>query len=172
MAIFGSDKLNSMEDLFWMQAADLLDAEKQLIKALPKMADAAHNPKLKEALKEHLSQTKRQAARLEEIYRTFGREPETKTCEAMKGLIAEGEEVMKAKGDPSVKDAALIAASQKVEHYEISGYGTLRTMADRLGHRQAADLLRSTLSEEKEADHLLNFIAEQRVNPDAEDRPL
>ncbi len=160
-------KLSSMEDLFWDQVGDLYDAENQLLDALPKMADAAHSPKLKQAFRDHLQETREQASRLETIYRTLGREPEGIKCEAMKGLIKEGEEVLQAEGQPDVKDAALIAAAQRVEHYEISGYGTLRTIAERMNNKQAADLLRGTLSEEKDADRLLNLIAEERVNPRA-----
>lgn len=167
MAILGSTKLNSMEDLFWMEVGDLYDAEKQLIEALPKMQKAATNPKLKEAFKEHLEQTKQQARRLEQVYKSLGMEPDGKTCHAMKGLIKEGEEIVDAKGDDTVRDAALIAAAQRVEHYEISAYGTLRTLAETLGHTRESELLVSTLNEEKEADQLLNRIAMNRVNPRA-----
>jgi ferritin-like metal-binding protein YciE len=102
--------------------------------------------------------------RLEQIFQRLGQTPESETCQAMKGLISEGEEMIKAKGDTAVKDAALIAAAQRVEHYEMAGYGTARTFALRLGHQQAAELLQSTLEEEGAADKLLTQIAEQQVN--------
>ncbi len=160
-------KLTTLEDLFWMQVGDVYDAETQLTKALPKMAEAAHNPKLKQAFKDHLQETREQAERLETIFDKLGHEKDRVTCEAMKGLIKEGEEIIKADGQPDVKDAALIAAAQRVEHYEISAYGTLRAIADRLQDQRAAELLRDTLGEEREADRLLNLIAKEQVNPRA-----
>lgn len=168
MGLFTSHEFKNLEDLLEQQLADLYDTEHRLIKALPKMAEAAHSNGLKSAFAEHLEQTKNQAHRLEDIFRQLGLEPKRETCEAMKGLVAEGEEMISAKGDSDVKDAALIAAAQRVEHYEIAGYGTARTFAQRLGHHQAAQLLQETLDEEKETDSLLNRIAMESVNVKAQ----
>ena len=126
MALFSAE-FNSLEELFVEQLEDLYDAEKRLTEALPKMADAATAKELKQAFQNHLRETQQQVTRLETIFRQLGKEPEGKTCEAMKGLVSEGDEMIKAKGDPSVKDAALIAAAQRVEHYEMASYGTART---------------------------------------------
>lgn len=164
MGLFTSHEFNNLEDLFQQQLGDLYDTEQRLIKALPKMADAAHSSSLKSAFTEHLEQTKNQAHRLENIFRQLGMEPKRETCEAMKGLVSEGEEMIGAKGDSDVKDAALIAAAQRVEHYEMAGYGTARTFAERLGHHQAAQLLQETLDEEKETDSRLTRIAMESVN--------
>jgi len=164
MGLFTSTEFNSLDDLFVNQLADLYDAEKRLTDALPKMAEAANSPSLQKAFLDHLQQTRNHVTRLEQIFQGLGQTPETETCQAMKGLISEGEEMIKAKGDASVKDAALIAAAQRVEHYEMAGYGTARTFALRLGHQQAAELLQSTLEEEGAADKLLTQIAEQQVN--------
>ncbi|HSU59323.1 MAG TPA: ferritin-like domain-containing protein [Bryobacteraceae bacterium] len=166
MPLFSTD-LNSFKDLFINQIEDLYDAENRLTKALPKMADAASSSQLKQAIQHHLTETQGHVSRLETIFRELNLEPKRETCEAMKGLVAEGEEMIKAKGDPDVKDAALIAAAQRVEHYEISGYGTARAFAKRLGMTQAANLLQQTLSEEEAADRKLNQIAESSVNVQA-----
>lgn len=166
MPLFSTD-LNSFKDLFINQIEDLYDAENRLTKALPKMADAANSSQLKQAIQHHLTETQGHVSRLETIFRELNLEPKRETCEAMKGLVAEGEEMIKAKGDPDVKDAALIAAAQRVEHYEISGYGTARAFAKRLGMTQAANLLQQTLSEEEAADRKLNQIAESSVNVQA-----
>jgi ferritin-like metal-binding protein YciE len=166
MPLFSTD-LNSFKDLFVNQIEDLYDAENRLTKALPKMADAANSSQLKQAIQHHLTETQGHVSRLETIFRELNLEPKRETCEAMKGLVAEGEEMIKAKGDPDVKDAALIAAAQRVEHYEISGYGTARAFARRLGMTQAANLLQQTLSEEEAADRKLNQIAESSVNVQA-----
>ena len=162
-----SDQFDSLQDLFLNQLEDLYDAEQRLTKALPKMAEAAHASQLRHAFLEHLTQTQGHVSRLDTIFRQIRAEPKRETCEAMKGLIAEGEEMISAKGDPDVKDAALIAAAQRVEHYEISGYGTARTFALRLGRRDAADLLQQTLREESETDKKLTQIAESSVNVQA-----
>jgi len=164
MGLFTSTEFNSLDDLFVNQLADLYDAEKRLTDALPKMAEAANSPALQRAFLEHLQQTRNHVTRLEQIFQGLGQTPESETCQAMKGLISEGEEMIKAKGDSAVKDAALIAAAQRVEHYEMAGYGTARTFALRLGHQQAAELLQTTLEEEGAADKLLTQIAEQQVN--------
>lgn len=167
MALFSSVEFNSLNDLFVNQIEDLYDAENRLTKALPKMAEAADSNQLKEAIEQHLAETRGHVSRLETIFREINVEPTRETCQAMKGLIAEGEGVIGSKGDPHVKDAALIAAAQRVEHYEISSYGSARTFAQRLGLTQAANLLQQTLNEEVAADKKLNTIAEGAVNPKA-----
>lgn len=167
MGLFTSTEFNSFEDLFREQIEDLYDAEQRLTEALPKMADAANSSQLKRAFQEHLTETQGHVTRLEQVFRQINMEPKRQTCAAMKGLVTEGEEMIKAKGDPDIKDAALIAAAQRVEHYEISGYGTARAFARRLGLTQAASLLQQTLQEESAADEKLNRIAEASVNPQA-----
>ena len=167
MGLLGSHQFDTLEDLFCQQLEDLYDAEVRLTKALPKMVDAAHMPGLKEAFREHLRETEHHVERLEQIFQQLGREPSRETCAAMKGLISEGEEMIQAKGDDAVKDAALVAAAQRVEHYEIASYGTARTFATRLGHNAAALLLEETLEEEKATDLKLTLIAEQAPNPQA-----
>jgi ferritin-like metal-binding protein YciE len=167
MSLFGSKTFDSMETLFIDQLEDLYDAEQRLTKAIPKMADAAHNPGLKSAFQQHLRETQNQVARLEQIFRGMGRSPKVSTCYAMKGLIEEGDEMISANGDPDVKDAALIAAAQRVEHYEIAGYGTARTFAQRIGRQDAARLLQETLNEEAATDKKLTQLAEQNINAQA-----
>ena len=168
MGLFSSGAaLNTFEDLFVEQLQDLHDAEQRLTKALPKMAAAAHNPALKSAFEEHLRQTQNHVTRLEQVFKSIGKTPQSKTCEAMKGLVEEGSEVINGTGDPDVKDAALIAAAQRVEHYEIAGYGTVRTFAQRLGKTEAARLLQETLNEEAETDKKLTGLAEKAINPRA-----
>jgi ferritin-like metal-binding protein YciE len=167
MPIFSTTEFNSLNDLFVNQIEDLYDAENRLTNALPKMAEAAHSTQLKRAFESHLTETQGHVARLEQIFREISVDPKRETCQAMKGLIAEGEEMIKATGDSDVKDAALIAAAQRVEHYEMSGYGSARAFARRLGLTQAASLLQQTLEEEKAADEKLNTIAESSVNQKA-----
>ena len=152
-------KLQSLEDVFADQVADLRSAEQQLLEALPKVAGAASNDQLREALEQHLEQTRGHVRRLEEVAVTTGLSLPQEHCEGMEGLLKEGEEVVFAQGDPAAKDAALIAAAQRVEHYEISGYGTARTLADQLGYDSAKRLLDETLDEESKADELLTKIA-------------
>ncbi len=165
MGLFSSStKFETFDDLFVDQLQDLYDAEQRLTSALPKMSEAASNASLKAAFDEHLGETKQQVARLEKVFQSIGQKPKAKTCEAMKGLIEEGEEMINAKGDANVKDAALITAAQRVEHYEIAGYGSARTFAERLGHQEAAKLLQDTLEEEKNADNKLTELAEQQIN--------
>jgi ferritin-like metal-binding protein YciE len=164
MALFGGTEFNSLEDLFVNQIEDLYDAENRLTKALPKMADAAASTSLKQAFQSHLTETQGHVSRLETIFRGVNVEPKRETCQAMKGLISEGEEMIDATGDADVRDAALIAAAQRVEHYEISGYGTARTIAQQLGLADVANLLQRTLNEEKAADEKLTTIAESSVN--------
>jgi ferritin-like metal-binding protein YciE len=159
--------LESLNDLLIEQLRDLYDAENQLIKALPKMAEASTSEELREAFEQHEQQTKRHAQRLEEIFENLGEKAKGKKCRAMEGLIKEGSEVIDEDMDPDVKDAALIAAAQRVEHYEIAGYGTVRTIANLLGDREAASLLEQTLQEEKETDSRLTDLAED-INVAAE----
>jgi len=164
MPLFSTTELNSLQDLFVDQIKDLYDAENRLTEAIPKMADAANSSQLKQALLDHLRETQGHVSRLEQVFREINVEPARETCDAMKGLVAEGETMVKAKGDPAVKDAALIAAAQRVEHYEMSGYGSARTFAEQLGLTQAPRLLQQTLDEEKAADEKLNQIAKSSVN--------
>lgn len=165
MGLFSSSTtLDSLETLFVDQLQDLYDAEQRITKALPLMMGATHDPALKSAFENHLRQTENQVSRLEQVFKMMGQSAKTKTCEAMKGLVSEGNEVISAKGDPDVKDAALIAAAQRVEHYEIAGYGTARTFAQRLGRQDVAKLLQETLNEEEATDKKLTQIAESRVN--------
>lgn len=167
MGLFTSTELDSLDCLLIDQLQDIYDAERRLTKALPKMAEAAGDTQLKQAFENHLTETKQQVKRLEQVFEIIGKDAETKTCEAMKGLIAEGEEMIDAKGDPHVRDAALIAAAQRVEHYEIAAYGTVRNLARRLGYDQAAQILQETLDEEGAADKKLSQIAESSVNAQA-----
>jgi ferritin-like metal-binding protein YciE len=157
-------KLESVEDLFLAELRDLYDAENQLLKALPKLADAATAPALKMAFSQHLEETKGHVGRLDRVFRELDAKPSGETCEAMKGLVKEGEEFIQAKGEPTVRDAGLIGAAQRVEHYEIAGYGTARTLAKRLGHQEIATILQQTLEEEGEADRKLTAVAENEVN--------
>ncbi len=151
--------MENLRDLYIHELKDLYSAENQLLKALPKMAEAASTPELKDAFKTHLEQTRGHVDRIKQIFDELGRGPGGEKCEAMEGLIKEGESVIKEDAPPAVKDAALIAAAQRVEHYEIAGYGTVRTYAQQLGEDQAAKLLQQTLDEEGETDKLLNDLA-------------
>jgi ferritin-like metal-binding protein YciE len=152
-------QLQSLNDVLMHELRDLYDAERQLTTALPKMAQAASNEELRSAFEHHMNETQDHVRRLEEIFGHVGIAASNETCEAMKGLIREGEEIVQAQGDPNAKDAALIAAAQRVEHYEIAAYGTARTLAGELGFDEAQDLLDQTLDEESNADKLLNKIA-------------
>jgi ferritin-like metal-binding protein YciE len=151
--------LNSLNDVLEEQLVDLYSAEQQLIEALPKMAQAASTDELRQAFETHLQETKGHFQRLQDLLPTLGFQAGGETCEAMKGLIKEGEKVIQAQGDPLAKDAALIAAAQRVEHYEIAAYGTAATLADQLGFDDAKDVLDQTLDEESHADKLLTGIA-------------
>lgn len=165
MGLFTSTpRFDNFEQLFVDQLQDLYDAEQRLTRALPKMVEAAHNSELKAALNNHLQETREQVHRLERVFESIGQKAQAKTCEAMKGLITEGEEMVNARGDNDVRDAAIITAAQRVEHYEIAGYGSARTFAERLGHTEAARLLEQTLNEEKNADQKLTAIAENSIN--------
>jgi ferritin-like metal-binding protein YciE len=160
-------KLDSLETLFVEELRDLHSAETQLVKALPKMAKRASSEELKQAFEEHLELTREHVERLDEIFENLGKPAKGKTCKAMKGLIEEGSEILEEQGEPSVIDAALIAAAQKVEHYEIATYGTVRTWAEMLGQDDAVDLLQQTLDEESETDEKLTEIAESTINATA-----
>lgn len=159
-------KVATMEALFLGEIRDLYDAEKQLTKALPKMAKAASSDELRAAFEEHLMQTQGQVQRLEQIFESLGEKSSGKKCAAMAGLIKEGDEMASETVDSPVRDAGLIAAAQKVEHYEISGYGSARTHAELLGNDDAARLLQETLDEERETDEKLTELA-QSVNSEA-----
>ena len=161
-------KLNTLEDLFLDQLRDLYNAEHQLVKALPKMAKAASCDELKQAFEGHLEETRGHVERLEKVFELLGQKAKGKTCEAMKGLVKEGGEMIGEDAEDSVKDAGLICAAQRVEHYEIAGYGCVRTFARQLGHEDAAKLLEETLNEEKGADEKLSAIAESMVNAEAQ----
>jgi ferritin-like metal-binding protein YciE len=167
MSWFTSTQLNSLDCLFVDQLQDLYDAEQRLVQALPKMAEAAHSPSLKQAFQHHLRETQNHVKRLEHAFQSLGKPAKGKTCEAMKGLVAEGQEAIDAEGDPDVKDAALIAAAQRVEHYEIAAYGTARTFARRLRKEAVGRLLEETLAEEKTADQKLTQLAESGINQSA-----
>lgn len=160
-------KLESLHDLFLDEIADLHSAEQQLVKALPKMAKAASNPRLKEAFETHLEETRTQLERLDQIIERLDRKPRSKTCKAMKGLIEEGEDMIKNRGDEAVVDAGLISAAQRVEHYEIAAYGCARTYAEMLGEQLAMQSLDTSLDEEKSTDERLTDIATQLVNVQA-----
>jgi len=152
-------QLNTLNDLFKEQLQDLYSAETQLVDALPKMASASSNEELRDAFEQHLAETRQHVERLTQIFDQLGERPGTETCKGMEGLIKEGAEVLSMKGDPTVIDAALIAAAQRVEHYEIAAYGTVKTLADQLDLGDAKGLLDDTLDEEGKADKLLTKIA-------------
>ncbi|MBA4064390.1 MAG: ferritin-like domain-containing protein [Isosphaera sp.] len=158
----------TLTDLFHDQLQDAYSAETQLTKALPKMAKAATAADLRAAFEQHLAETKSQLARLEQVCAQVGCDPGANTCEAMEGLVSEGEEVMDLGLDPDALDAGLIAAAQKAEHYEIALYGTLCTFARQLGHQQAASVLHQTLDEEKRTDERLTRLAERGINRKAD----
>jgi ferritin-like metal-binding protein YciE len=164
MSWFSGTQLDSMDTLFRDQIEDLYDAEQRLVDALPNMAEASTSPQLRQAFEHHWQETRNHVSRLERIFHSLGQEAESKTCQAMKGLIKEGEEAIDAEGDPNVKDAALIAAAQRVEHYEIAAYGTARTFARQLNLEEIASLLEETLEEEKAADQKLTQVAESGIN--------
>ena len=161
-------ELDTLKDLYVDELKDLYSAEKQLIKALPKIAKAANDPQLKEAFRTHLQQTRQHAERIEQICRELGVSPRGKKCVGMEGLIEEGNELIQEDPDPDVLDAGLISKAQHVEHYEMAGYGTVRTYARQLGFDSQADLLQQTLDEEGTTDHLLTQLAESGINVEAE----
>jgi len=159
--------IKSMDDLFLEEIKDLYDAEKQLVKALPKMAKAADSDELRQGFQEHLDQTKGHVDRLEKVFDIMGKKASGKKCEAMQGLIEEGNDVIEEIDASPLRDAALIAAAQKVEHYEIAAYGSCRTFAEILGRSDAAELLEQTLEEEKTTDEKLTELAEGMINEEA-----
>ena len=161
-------KLRSLEDLFHHELKDLYSAEKQLIAALPKMAKAASDERLRQAFEMHLQETEVQKERLEKVCEMVGISPGREKCAAMEGLVEEGSKMIKEDADPETKDAGLIACAQRAEHYEISGYGTAAHFAERLGHMDAAKLLRQTLEEEQATDTKLNELAKSSINAKAE----
>jgi ferritin-like metal-binding protein YciE len=161
-------KLETLNDLFLEQLKDLYSAENQLVEAMPKMQEKATSEELKAAFKMHLSETEKHVQRLAQIFQELGMDGGGHECKAMKGIIKEGEELMKQDADADVMDAGLIAAAQRIEHYEISGYGTACTYAKQLGYTQALELMKQTINEEKMADEKLSIIAETNVNLDAE----
>jgi ferritin-like metal-binding protein YciE len=160
-------KLDSLKKLYLEELRDLYSAETQLVKALPKMVKGASSAELKEAFGDHLEQTKEHVERLDVIFDRLDEKPTGKTCKAMKGLIEEGSEMLEEEGEESVIDAGLIGAAQRVEHYEIAAYGTVRTFASLLGEKDAAELLEQTLQEEGETDKTLSELAEGIVNKTA-----
>lgn len=163
-----AEKLETLDDLFEMQLKDLYSAENQLVTALPLMAQNAKDGRLRAGLTKHLHETEKQVQRLERIGQDLGIKLDGHTCKAMAGLVAEGKETMSEDATDEVMDAALIAAAQRIEHYEIAGYGTAAHYAERLGNTQAADLLRQTLEEEQLTDTKLNDLAKNYVNQKAE----
>jgi ferritin-like metal-binding protein YciE len=164
-------KIDSLEPLMIEELRDILDAEKQVTKALPKMARAASSEQLRAAFEEHQQQTSGQIQRLNQVFEEIGERPRGKTCEAMKSLIEEGQQMLEEVEPGPTRDALLIASAQKVEHYEMAAYGTARTFAALLGHREAARLLEETLEQEKETDARLTNIAVSVSNPQAAGRP-
>jgi ferritin-like metal-binding protein YciE len=163
-----ASKLATLEDLYIDLLKDIYSAEKQVVKALPKMAKNARSPDLQSAFQEHLKQTEGQVERIERIFSDLGGSPRGKKCVGMEGLIEEGNELLQEDTEPDVLDAGLIAAAQKVEHYEIASYGTARAWAKRLGYDNAAQLLHETLEEESMANEKLTRIAESHVNMEAQ----
>lgn len=160
-------KIMTLSDLYLDQLQDMHSSERQIIKALPKLAKAANHKELKAEFNKHLAETKEQLTRLESILKDLGKGPGRKVCEATKGLIEEGEGIIEAEADEEVRDAGLICAAQKVEHYEIASYGCLRTFATVLGRDADAKLLDKTLVEEKKTDQSLTDLAMSVVNAEA-----
>ena len=161
--------MDTLQELYLEQLQDVYDAEKQLVKALPKMAKTATNEELKAAFEQHLEQTQEHVSRLERIFEELGEKPKGKKCKAMQGLVEEGKEMMEEDASEDVMDAGLICAAQKVEHYEIATYGCLRTYAEMLGFDDQADLLQETLDEEKDTDENLTELAVSCINLEAEE---
>jgi ferritin-like metal-binding protein YciE len=163
-------ELNTLEELYIEQLRDLYSAENQILKALPKMIKAASHTELQRAFRTHEKQTAQQVKRLERIFKDLDMSPRGKKCAGMEGLIKEAQELIKERPDPDVLDAGLISAAQHVEHYEMAGYGTVRTYARQLGLDRHAELLQTTLDEEGETDKLLTELAETSINLDAEEQ--
>ena len=163
-----STEYNTLQELFVDEVKDIYDAEKRICEALPDMIESAHCHHLKEAFQSHLQETQGHCARLERVFSALGMEADRKTCAGIKGILGEGSDMAKAKGDPHVHDAGLIAAAQRVEHYEMAVYGTLRTFAEQLGMADAALLFQQTLDEEELCDEKLTEIALDHVNAEAQ----
>jgi ferritin-like metal-binding protein YciE len=157
-------KLNTLKDLYVHELKDLYSAEKQLIKAIPKMEKAAKNKELVNGFQEHLEQTKEHAQRLERVLTSLGQTTRGPKCQGVAGIVAEGAEIIEEEGDDEVKDAGLIAAAQRVEHYEMAGYGTPRTYAELLDDKERAKLLTQTFEEEKQTDQKLTKLARSTIN--------
>ena len=160
-------KLKNLQDLYIEELRDVYNAESQILKALPKVIDAATSEELRSALEDHLDQTKEHVERLDEVFQNLGANPKGKKCAAMEGLVKECDEVLSEDMDENVRDAAIIASCQRIEHYEIAVYGTICTYAKLLDRDDDLDLLGQTLDEEKEADETLTDIAESNINPEA-----
>jgi ferritin-like metal-binding protein YciE len=165
----GTQSNQEFKDLFIEQLRDLYSAEDQLVDALPKMAQAAHSSELRQGFETHLEQTRAQRDQVEQLITQMGEKASGHTCKGMKGIIAEGQETMKKhkKSDPAIADAALIAAAQRVEHYEIAGYGTARSLAEMMGEQQAAEVLDRIAQEEGDTDKKLTTLAQDLINPAA-----
>jgi ferritin-like metal-binding protein YciE len=164
--VMTATKQNTLQELFLGELKDMYDAEKQLVKALPKLAKMASNPDLRNGIEEHLEQTKGHVSRIEEVFDLMGTKHQSKKCAGIQGILAEGNETLGAM-EGNALDAALIASAQKVEHYEIASYGSLYSWANLLGHDDAAILLQRTLDEEKAADRKLSELAVESVNAQA-----
>lgn len=156
--------VSNIEKLFLDELSDLYSAENQITKALPKMVKAATSSQLQSALEHHLRQTEGHVQRLEQVFKAVGERSSSKTCEGMKGVLEEGERMLKSTEEGEIRDLAIISSAQRVEHYEMAAYGTVRTYAQRLGKQQAVQLLEQTLEEEKAADHKLTSIAQQEYH--------
>jgi ferritin-like metal-binding protein YciE len=165
--MFGTMKIDDLKDLYLDELKDVYDAQHQIIDALDDMARAAHAPELKSALSEHRRQNDGQVRRIEQVFESLGERPDRKTCKGIKGVIAEGRDYVKAKGDPATIDAALISTAQRVEHYEIAAFGTLRTYARVLGHPDQAALLQQNLDQAVQTDRRLTQLAESGINVEA-----
>lgn len=160
-------KLESLHDLYLSELRDLYSAEDQIIKALPKVIEKTTSPELRQALSDHLEETRGHVTRLEAVFQMHGEEPKKQKCKGMQGVLSEGEDLLGYDAPAAVRDAAIISACQRVEHYEIAAYGTVRTYAEQLGHDRAASTLQETLDEESAADEKLTQIASNRVNIEA-----
>jgi ferritin-like metal-binding protein YciE len=157
-------KMESLHDLYLLELSDLYSAEKQVLQALPKMIELTESPELRQALEDHLEQTHSHVERLEQVFEMHGEKPKKQKCKGMEGVLAEGAGLVGRDAAPSVRDAAIVSAAQRVEHYEMAVYGTVRTYAEQLGHNRAAAALQETLDEERAADETLTSIAIGRVN--------
>lgn len=160
-------KLESLHALYIYELSDLYSAEKQIVKALPKMIEKTESAELRQALEDHLEETHGHVGRLEQVFEMHGESPKRQKCKGMEGVLSEGDELVGQDAPPAVRDAAIISAAQRVEHYEMAAYGTVRTYAEQLGHSKAAATLQATLDEESAADRTLTNIATKRVNIEA-----